>query len=579
MKQRSFFSILAGVVLTLLAVGAGGFYWLLGQSPLGVAGQQGTPTAAIFVPKQAPIVASLLINPDQLAAFRQIATPPAGRRQARMEWQHLQQGLLAGTDLNYERDVQPWVGNELTVAVTTADIDRDGQNGRQPGYLLAIATKDADRSREFLQVFWQKQALAGVDLVFEQYKGVKLIYGNSPDASQSDKRQEKGKPSGEDIAPGLSLASAAVGNQFVLFANHPRVLRDAINNVQAEELALASSPTYQTAIANLTENRIGLVYVNLPHWSDWLGGSSRTNLTNTLPPTYESLAIAPGIAPGGLRAETLLLTAPGQSLMAYSSPLAKPVQALQYIPADSLLAAGGTNLNHLWQQVSQSLTGYPSLASRINRSLTGLQQLQPLDLPTDVFSWVQGEFALGLLPHPHQSQSDWIFVAQRSADTGAAITHLDELAQRQGFSVGSLTLGTQTVSAWTRLTTSGKQSRKQRADAGLEAQVQGLHATIADYEIFATSIEAMTAALQAPQAALLTDPHFARAANQLPQPNDGYLFINWVTGQRSLEAQFPLLRLLNIAGQPFFNHLQSLTFSSSGSEAQLQRGQVFISVK
>jgi len=52
--------------------------------------------------------------------------------------------LLANTGLDYRRDIQPWLG-EITLAVTTIDIDRDAQNG-QPGYLMALAT-NAARSR------------------------------------------------------------------------------------------------------------------------------------------------------------------------------------------------------------------------------------------------------------------------------------------------------------------------------------------------------------------------------------------------------------------------------------------------
>jgi len=62
------------------------------------------------------------------------------RRRARQELNQLKTNLLANTGLDYQRDIQPWLGDEITLAVTTIDIG-DEQNGRQPGYLMALATK------------------------------------------------------------------------------------------------------------------------------------------------------------------------------------------------------------------------------------------------------------------------------------------------------------------------------------------------------------------------------------------------------------------------------------------------------
>jgi len=81
---------------------------------------------------------SLLVNPDRLESF--LAARPGQRRRARQELNQ-KTNLLANTGLDYQRDIQPWLGDEITLAVTTIDIDRDEQNGRQPGSLMALATK------------------------------------------------------------------------------------------------------------------------------------------------------------------------------------------------------------------------------------------------------------------------------------------------------------------------------------------------------------------------------------------------------------------------------------------------------
>jgi hypothetical protein len=78
MKLRSFFYVLVAGATGLLLIAVAGFFWITSQSPLNWLqhGAMANPTAAIFVPKQAPAMVSLLVNPNRLEAFRQLVAPP-----------------------------------------------------------------------------------------------------------------------------------------------------------------------------------------------------------------------------------------------------------------------------------------------------------------------------------------------------------------------------------------------------------------------------------------------------------------------------------------------------------------------
>jgi hypothetical protein len=586
MKLRSLFYILATFVLALLIVGAAGFYWLTAQNPLGLLrNQAANPSAAIFVSRQAPVMASLLVNPDRLESFSRVVVSPGERRQARAELAQLKQSLLSSTGLDYQQDIQPWLGNEVTLALTTLDIDRDEENGRQPGYLIALASQNPERSREFLQLFWQKRALTGADLVFEQYKGVKLIYAE-PGKTQPlpANRSAKAPVPGDDRAITPTLTSAVVGDRFVLFANHPKVLREAVNNVQAEDLNLASSPFYQKALENLKPNRIGLAVVNLPRLTTWLGNTQTLLKPSATPdqsvePAYEGLVVSLGLNPQGLLAETALLGATSQN--ATTPRLTQPVGALQYLPASSPVSASGKDLHQLWQQVSRGLSSYGVVSQFVNQSLTSLQEQWGIQLAEDVFDWVDGEYALGVLPSEVReknsaSLANWIFVAERSnlEATQSAIEHLDTIARQQGLSVGPLKLDNQDVSVWTRLSTVPLKSRN--GSVTLQADIRGVHASVGQYEIFTTSVEAMDSALKATRNPLPTSEQFTQAIRPLLQPNNGYLYLDWRTAQPLLERQFPLFKVVELAGKPFLSHVRSLTISSYGSQNGVQRGGVFI---
>ncbi|MBD1866719.1 DUF3352 domain-containing protein [Cyanobacteria bacterium FACHB-471] len=573
MKLRTFFYALAGSVLVLLLVAVGGFFWIAAHSPLSLlqGGGQASPAAAMFVPKQSPLMVSLLVKPDRLESFRLAIASQSERRRARTEINQLKNSLLTSTGLDYEQDVQPWLGDEVTFAVTTPDFDRDDENGAQVGYLVAIATQDPERSREFLQLFWQKRAIAGMDLVFEQYAGVKLIY-SQPSPTPN--------PQSPTLDPQPSLATAVVGDRFVLFANHPKVLRAAINNVQAPGLSLSNSKSYQQALQRLPDSQIGLAFVNLPQLSQWLDGE-RT--TETVSP-YEDLVVALELDRQGLLAETALLTSPGEKLTPAKPALSKPVGALDFIPATSPLTAAGTDLQQFWNELSNSVTAYDRLSNLINQPLAELQAQWGIDLPEEVFSWVKDEYALGLLPRADQPQPDWFFVAKKADGAAEAVDHLDAIAQQQGLSLGTLTLGDQQTSAWTKLTTTAANhpARKRKRDAEavtLSAEVQGIHTTVGNYEIFATSVEAMNQVLQATENPLLNDSEFQQAIAPLADANDGYLYLNWQSVHELVEQRFPIVKLAELAGKSFFDHVRSLTVSSYGSEANLRRGAVFVRLK
>ncbi len=571
MKFRSFLTALAAIAGVLFLVGTLGFVLIFAQSPISLlrGSPIESPTAAMFIPRQAPVVASLLVNPDRLETLRQTIAKPGDRREARAELDQFKQGILGSTDLDYRRDVQPWLGDEVTAAITALDVDRDGGNGEERGYLLALMTKDPQRSREFLQLFWQKRALAGTELKFEAYQGTTIISGKVEGISGKEGDETRSS------APN-PLATAVVGNRYVLFANSPKVLKDSINNVQAAELNLASSVEYQRAIATLKEGRIGLVFLNLPQFQT-LAGSDVSQ--------EGSLAISLGLNRQGLIAETALLgvsetanqptlSQPTLSQPTLSQPtLTKPVGALQYIPANSPISASGVDLDRFWAGLSNTAKNYDFVAQLVNQPIESLEKQWNLDLKKDIFSWVKGEYALGLVPQSGKNQTlDWVFVADKSDPSAqAAISHLDAVAQAQGITPGSLPLDDQTVNIWTRLAT-GTLAK----ELSVEAQVAGVHTSVGKYEIFATSLEAMNAVLNTKKNALANNPKFDRAIAPIQTPNNGYFYIDWDTAQPVLKQQFPFIQLVELAGQPLFNHLRSLTISNYGSESGVQHGGAFI---
>jgi hypothetical protein len=548
MKRRNFFLSLTLGVIAILAIAIVNLINILAKSPLKLlqGGITEEPTAAMFVSRQAPIMLSLQVNPDRLEAFTDLATPISQRKKSHGEYQEIKDSILSNTQINYARDIQPWLGEEATLAVTSLDFDRNYQNGVQPGYLCAISTKNKNLAKEFLQASFSQQAIVGeLELEFENYKGVNLIYQNPLTPNQKS-----------------TLASAIVGN-FILFANHPKVLKEAINNVQASDLSLQQSSDYQNALKTITNPRIGIAFINLPSLSAWIG---KKPLPET-PEIQQMLTLALALKSEGLVAQTALIGVSGETEQKPS--LNAPVEALRYIPSNSILTAAGKDLNHLWEQIQTGLEPESPLQQLVQQTVNKLQQPFGINIPKQIFTWVDQEYSFAVVNHAKNQQLDWIFVIEKDGKE-TYIEQLDQIAQAKGLSVGQFPILNTKIIAWTELTTASNNDNYTQ----LDAKVYGVHTNVGKYEIFASSIESLAQALKGDENSLLISQKFQNAITALPLNNDGYFYLDW-TNIKPLTQKFPLIRVIEFIGHPLLENLQSLTLSSQGSENGIRRGTVF----
>lgn len=552
MKQSLFFRSLAAISLMLLFITISGCSGLSSPNSLvGISGTRKQPGAAIFVSQQAPVMMSMLVNPDKLQPLEREG-----------ELSKLKTSLLANTGLDYKQDIQPWLGDEITLAVTTQDIDRDPSNGQQPGYLMALATKNPEKSREFVDLLFSKRAIAGANLTTEQYEGIKLI---------SDSQQVETKSKTQN-----SLAGAAIGDDFILFANDPKVLREAINNVQAPDLNITTSSKYQEIVKQIPKGALATAFLNLPNVAQWQG------LQLPESAIYDSEIVSLVLSNKGLLAETSLLaqtaTAPPQE------QVSQPVEALKYIPASAGLAIAGTNLSSLpnsnltqvWQQLKVAISGSEKdVVSNLVKPVVDVQTGSDIDLKADIFSWVQGEYAIGLLPRPEQANPDFVFVVEKTETTPAGIDHLDEIASSKGLSLNTFDVDKQKISAWTQLKATKFIDPQQREKYAIEAKVSGVHISQGNYEIFASNLETMNEVLNAKNNSLISDRQFKNSIAAIPQTNQGYVYLDWAKSREILENQIPILRLAEILAKPIFENLRSLTISSYGSDTEIFKSGVF----
>ena len=550
-------------------VGVAGFWGLTAQNPksLITQGGQSQPLAAQFVPRQSPVMVSLLARPDRLWQLRQLLTPASHRAAARQEWQSLQQSLEDLVGWDYEADVRPWLDEEATFAVTAADLDRNRDNGLQPGYLVVLSCRDPDAARAALHLLWQQRAAQGRQLVFETAAGVPLI---SDQALPSVPASRWSSSSDFTLE---TLATALVGDRYVLMANDAQVLRQALTTFRAPDVSLARTPDYREAIATLPANRVGWVYANVPSLLTWLGIGDRDSQspiqpagqrTNRIFISWQALA-------EGVRGNVAIAPAPGsptaEAGTTAASASSAPATLLALLPENTLFTTTGPNLSQRLQTLSTNIGGYSFAQSAVRLAFESLS-LDPLLAGGDLASHWQGDYALGLLPG---SRPDWVLITPSPA---ADLTAVDAAAAAQGLTVSRIPYQGQSITAWTRLALN---RASPAASLGLTTQVVAVHAPVQGYEVLATSLAALQQIGPQSSAAPLTDqPAFAQLVEQFAPLGDNLIYLDWPTIAPSLTQRFPWLRALEVAGQPFTAHIGPVLVSSTSASSALPTGAIAI---
>ena len=558
MKFRTFIRPLAIVAGLVLVVGLGLLGRLTLNTPLYLIerGGQAQPLALQFVPKQSPVVASVLVRPDRLATLWEYLAAPALRQGARRDQENIEQVLLANTGLSYSRDIQPWLGEEITAALVTPDLDQDPSNGATPGYLVALVCRDSQAAQTALELYWQNRAIAGESLTFEEFSGSRLIYA----------RPRPQRPLGQ----AGELATALVANRFVLAANHPDVLRQALNAAQSGELNLQGDRRYKTALRELPQPRVGLLAVNLPGLGQWLHApeAPAALALNQLDATDDRVdwgLMSWQLTRQGLVGHTALLAAQGHRLHPQAPGEEDWAAIAPYLPDSLAVTAVGTDLAALAQRLTPLLALVAPTANPL--PLDGLDAVLGPGATDILTAGVNRAYGLGLAA-PTTDTPDWLVIAPQSTTLTASLDALTTLVQQQGLGVGSLDLGGTPAVAWTRLslpTGRGQQPLQ------VVTEVAGMRAQIDRYEVLAASPATLGRVLSAAGAS-------RRPAwwPQAPGPSTGYIHIDWPQIQAFTAARLPQWRLWGQAAQPALRHLRQITLVSGDRQASMQTGRVVV---
>jgi hypothetical protein len=461
------------VVLGLTAVTAGGVYlYLRGQLPW----QKFTPLESAKVIPESAFASSFVSTDSQAWSVLAKYGTPESRATVSQSLEQLQK-KLATDNINYERDVQPWIGG-ISFAFLPATTPGES------GLLTVIGIKDKLKASEFQQKL-EKQLNRKTST--SDYKNVKITAMDWQDQT--------------------TIYTAVTGD-FLLLSYDKKVVESAIDTYQGQP-SFSSKPEVKKLLSQSLDlpNRLATIYID-----DYAGLlASGSNLP---PQSQQELAKVQGIVAGigatdtGLQLQMVTKLAP-ETISTLPSPSRN--QVLNYFPSETIAVWTGNNLQQGWQEVDKQSQNNPDLQAFL-RQIRQNFQMATLDADKEVFNWMDREFAIGIVPNDQAvgglglgGLMIWQTSDRKSAET--TLNKLNELVKSVPvIAIENNKTSGQDVTQWT----SGGQS-------------------ILSYAWSNNDTLAMTVGIpfQAkPKQSLNQSPNFQASIANLPKNNLGYFFID-----------------------------------------------------
>ena len=437
LKQKPKQLLTLGAAAGLITGGA--VAWLLvQQKPTAV----GLPAGSEVLPKETIATFSFSTKEGQWQQLRRLGTPESQATLDRglADWRDR---FLTANNLNYKRDIQPWVGEEMTVAFLQPPQAANSQqvqpyspaslDAQTPVMVLPIAKPDKAQ-----QILATPKVSSTQEWVDRDYKGLKIreVHGQAQTA----------------------YAASVIDNRFVVMSQNPQAVEQVID-VYKGKASIVQAPGYGQAFRQLetTSEPWMRLYLNVPEAT----ALAANNPMQPIPPqAMIPIQMNQGFAAiGTIEREQVRFQGigwlPSDSKIRFRGGN-RAEKASTILPSDALLMASGSSFEQFWQTLGQPQENPPRGQFNPDLIRQSFNNLTGLDFDKDMVDWMDGEFSLALISAPPTGQSPQpragvLLLAQttdrRKAD--AAFQKLDKVVgERYRYQVTEAKLSGQPVVTW-----------------------------------------------------------------------------------------------------------------------------------
>ncbi|MGG6294025.1 DUF3352 domain-containing protein [Leptolyngbya sp. AN02str] len=457
-QNRRFIAVVVGGAA--IALIAGGFIGYLLSDRQGV-GDVKMPPGADVLPQDVVMAVSVATDTTQWRRLRALGTP-ASRAQLEAQVARWRDRFFTQNGVDYQQTIAPWVGSEMTLAMLPLPDDAAVEAPTPPPTAEtpdaeddAAPTEETAPTDNFLALNAQRpmvMVLPIADVEQAQQRLAQIAPGNSPPQT----REYKGIEVREFTGVGdRTTAAAVIEDRYVVLATESQAIDQVIDHYRGAP-PLEQVPTYREAFRDIaTSQSVARIYLNGPQVKQLVSeNSAQPAPLLGLSPIQRNQGVALNIAlePEGLRIRGMGWL-PVDSDYRYSVAN-RAGELLSLLPSDTLMVAAGGNLKEFWESYSQLPVVNPRNPFNPNTLQEGLLATTGLNLNQDLLSWMDGEFAIALVPvnaGTPEAQTGFV-VAVESSDRANAENTLkrldDTMGNRYRYQVSAAEVSGQPVVNW-----------------------------------------------------------------------------------------------------------------------------------
>ncbi len=468
--------LLLPILATSLLVGGGvATYWLL-IAPQKLAQ---LPVGANVIPQDALLTVSVSTEPNKWQQLREFGTP---QTQTTLDSYlvELRDRFLTDNGYNYQRDIQPWVGKEVTLAVVSPPASSGAS-----AMLMVLPIAKPDVAASLLS--------KPVGMRESTYKGIQI------------KTNQK-------------YSATVLDNRFLVISDNAKATQRAIDTYKGEN-SLLKMPSFQEKFAQIAQdNHFAQVYVNIPAATRLVNSNPKKSPLAQLQQS-QGLATTINLEPEGIEFKSVSWLKPNSDREHLVQNNAGKMQSL--LPAETLMMVSGGNLQQLWLDYLRSVKTNPLAPVPPENLRAGVKNSTGLDLDEDLLSWMDGEFSLAVIPAPTKTDASpndfalslaFMIQTKDSDKAQKAFQEIDKVISNQyQFKIQQTQVGGKPVTNWI-------------APYGTLTATHGwLDNNVAFFTLGAPLAEKI---IPAPAANLASTEQFQKAVPSQLSPNNGQFFLN-----------------------------------------------------
>jgi Protein of unknown function (DUF3352) len=385
-KDKLKFLVPLGTAIALIGGGTA-VWWVVRQNtPV-----EGLPVGSEVLPQTTAMTMTFTTNESQWQQLQEY-----GNRETKTalaaNFDKLRDRYLTANGVDYNRDIKPWVGQEVTVAflpsVSEADPNKpapiqpfnpNGIVDTPPVFVLPIANPAKAQ-----QLMGTPKTAAGQEWVERDYKGQKI-------------REVHGK---EEPA----YAATVIDNRIVVVSPSAKAIEQVIDTSKGKP-PLSRISEYNQAFKQLkTIAPFVRMYVNVPAAERMAAG----NPVQPVPPQALSLlhnnqgiVSTVNLQPEGIKMQGLSWLSSDSKVRYRTDNKAQRMPSL--LPSQTVLMTSGGSLKQFWQETNLPADKNPAPRSTgysLSTIQSGLDNLTGLSTAKDFLPWMDGEFSIGVIAAP-----------------------------------------------------------------------------------------------------------------------------------------------------------------------------------